>query len=83
MLFWSVSAVTAAVVALTDCLTQSIILHRAVLKDSMIQAFKDSEILCVNLDVTIISNNREEEERKGDGVFRDACLFSGISSLTR
>ena len=71
MIFWSVSAVTDAVVALTDCPTQSIILHRAVLKDSMIQAFKDSEILHVNLDVTLISNSGKEEEGKGAGVFRD------------
>lgn len=72
MIFWSVSAVTNAVLDLTDCPTQTISLHRAVLKDSMIEAFKNPEILRVNLAVTFISNSGKEEEGKGAGVFRDA-----------
>ena len=72
MIFWSVSAVTNAVLDLTDCPTQTISLHRAVLKDSMIEAFKNPEILRVNLPVTFISNSGKEEEGKGAGVFRDA-----------
>lgn len=65
--FW-----TNAVLDLTDCPTQTISLHRAVLKDSMIEAFKNPEILRVNLAVTFISNSGKEEEGKGAGVFRDA-----------
>ena len=57
---------------LTEGPVHQIILYRAMLKDNMIEAFKDPEILHVNLDVTFIGNNGREEEGRGPGVFRDA-----------
>ena len=80
MIFWSVSAVTNAVLDLTDCPTQTISLHRAVLKDSMIEAFKNPEILRVNLAVTFISNSGKEERVLVFSVMH--CLLFGTSSLT-
>ena len=57
---------------LTEDPVHQIILYRAMLKDNMIEAFKDPEILHVNLEVTFIGNNGREEEGRGPGVFRDA-----------
>lgn len=50
---------------------KSIILHRAVLKQEMLDIFKDPTILEYDLDVTIISHNGNEEGGKGTGVVRE------------
>lgn len=57
---------------LTEGPVQKIILYRALLKDNLIETFKDPTILHVNLDVTFIGSNGREEEGKGAGVLRDA-----------
>ena len=46
--------------------------QKIILKDNLIETFKDPTILHVNLDVTFIGSNGREEERKGAGVLRDA-----------
>ena len=56
---------------LTEGPVQKIILYRALLKDNLIETFKDTTILHVNLDVTFIGSNGKEEEGKGAGVLCD------------
>nr|XP_058963687.1 uncharacterized protein LOC131790493 [Pocillopora verrucosa] len=57
---------------LTEGPVQKIILYRALLKDNLIETFKDPTILHVNLDVTFTGSNGREEEGKGADVLRDA-----------
>ena len=54
-----------------ECPVHSVILHRTLLKEDMIQAFKDPEIFHMNIDVTFVGSDGRVEEGKGDGVFRD------------
>ena len=54
-----------------DPFSKHVYLHRALLKDDMIELFSDPTMINVNLDVTVIGNNGNPEEGKGVGVMRE------------
>ena len=57
-------------------------LYRALLKDNLIETFKDPTILHVNLDVTFFGSNGREEEGKGLMFYVMHYPLSGTNSLT-
>lgn len=73
LLFTDTNASTVDVLLdVKECPVHSVILHRALLKENMIETFKQPDILQMNLDVAFIGNDGSVEEGRGDGVFRDA-----------
>lgn len=65
--------------------TLQVTIHRALLKNDMLQVFKDPEILHYNLDITVIAHNGREEEGKGQGVIKEVLTSfwnECFSSLT-
>ena len=56
---------------LDDDFTKYVCLHRALLKDDMIELFSDPSMMNVNLDVTVIGNDGNAEEGTGVGVMRE------------
>lgn len=54
-----------------DPFSKHVYLHRALLKDDMIELFSDPTMINVNLDVTVIGNDGNPEEGKGVGVIRE------------
>ena len=65
--------------------TLAVTLHRALLKNDILQLFRDPKILQYNLDITIKSLSGREEEGKGVGVIREVLTTfwnECFSSLT-
>ncbi|KAK2559076.1 hypothetical protein P5673_018721 [Acropora cervicornis] len=65
--------------------TLAVTLHRAFLKNAILQLFKDPKIMHYNLDITIKSLSGREEEGKGVGVIREVLTIfwnECFSSLT-
>ena len=56
---------------LDDAFSKHVFLHRALLKDDMIELFSDPSMINVNLDVTVIGNDGNPEEGTGVGVMRE------------
>ena len=50
---------------LDDAFSKYVFLHRALLKDDMIELFSDPSMINVNLDVTVIGNDGNPEEGTG------------------
>ena len=46
-------------------------LHRVLLEDDLIELFSDPTMVNVKLEVTLIGNNGNNEDGKGDGVLRE------------
>ena len=53
---------------LDDAFSKHVYLHRALLRDDMIELFGDPTMINVNLGVTIIGNDGNPEEGTGVGV---------------
>ena len=56
---------------LDDAFSKHVFLHRALLKDDMIELFSDPSMINVNLDVAVIGNDGNPEEGTGVGVMRE------------
>ena len=56
---------------LDDTFSKHVFLHRALLKDDMIELFSDPSMINVNLDVTVIGNDGNPEEGTRVGVMRE------------
>ena len=59
---------------LDDTFSKHVFLHRALLKDDMIELFSDPSMINVNLDVTVIGNDGNPEEGAGVGVMSEGSI---------
>ena len=57
---------------LDGAFSKHVFLHRALLKDDMIELFSDLSMINVNLDATVIGNDGNPEEGTGMGAIREA-----------
>lgn len=53
-------------------------LHRSLLKDELINAFKDPVILQYEIDINVIAHSGNIEEGKGLGMIKDVLLLESV-----